>query len=221
MTGKRKLAYVALLSSIGIVLLIWRYGIAAKTVQITESPQGRYKVEVAQRKFFIEDAVYLNAYRHKDRFVSRKLLYTADFLDEDFQDLYPTCSWISENTLQIGQRSVSEHLVEVSVSNKSETYLSYLLLETLDNKVIVFDVQPNSLDRLSFAFSERLSCQGQTVGGDRFGGAVELVNTHVKPRRVDIRIAKGTITIDCPDQNLKATKCCAADRPDFDHEWLY
>ena len=109
----------------------------------------------------------------------------------------------------------------MNVSNKSEADLSYLLLETLDNKVIVFDVQPNSLGRLSFPFSERLSCQGQTVGGDRFGGAVELMNTHVKPRRVDIRIAKETITIDSPDQNLKATKCCAADRPDFDHEWLY
>ena len=112
-------------------------------------------------------------------------------------------------------------MVEVSVSNKSETHLSYLLLETLDNKVIVFDVQPNSLDRLSFAFSERLSCQGQTVGGDRFGGAVEIMNAYVNSRRVDIRIAKGTITIDSPDRNLKATKCCAADRPDFDHEWLY
>ena len=67
MSAKRQLAYVGLLSSIGIVLLIWRYGIAARTVQITESPQRRYKVELTQRKFFVEHAAYLNAYRHKDR----------------------------------------------------------------------------------------------------------------------------------------------------------
>ena len=105
-SAKGKLAYVALVDSVLIVLLIWKNGIAGEMIRTTESPQGRYRVEVAKRRFLTEDAVYLNAYRGKNRLVGRKLLFTGDFLDQDFQDLYPTYFWISENTLQIGQRSV-------------------------------------------------------------------------------------------------------------------
>ena len=222
MSAKQKLTYLLLLlGSIGIVILIWKNGVAGQTVQITESPQGGYKVEVVKRRFIAEDAVYLNAYRGGDCFILRKLLFTGDFLDSNFQDLYPTYSWISENTLQIGQGSVPEKMVEVSVANETETHLSYLLLETFSNKLVIFDTKPNSLTRLGFSFSDRFSCQGQTVTGYRFGAGVELMNASAKPRRVDIRIAKGTKTTISSDQSLKASSCCAADRPDIDHEWLY
>jgi hypothetical protein len=221
-TAKRKLAYVVLLVSVLIVLLIWKNGIAGEMLRATESPQNRYRVEVAKRKFLTEDAVYLNAYRGKNRLVGRKLLFTGDFLDQSFQELYPNYSWISESVLRIGRHSVSDWaLTELAISNSSGERLTYLLLEAYDNKLVAFDLVSNSLTRLTFALSGRLSCQGETLSGHRFGKGVELASASARPERIDIRIAEGTVTFHSPDQSLKPSYCCASDRPDFDHEWMY
>lgn len=221
-SANHKLAYAVLLTSVLIVLLIWKNGIAGGMLQATESPQGLYRVEVTKRKVLTEDAVYLNAYRGKNRLVGRKLLFTGDFLDQSFQDLYPNYSWIAESVLRIGQHSVSDQpMTELAISNSSGEQLTCLLLETYDNKLLVLDLVSNLSTRLPLALSDRLSCQGETASGHRFGKGVELASASARPGRVNIRIAEGTVTIDSPDQSLKPSYCCAGNRPDPYHEWMY
>jgi hypothetical protein len=92
-----------------VVALIWELlailsapKIATWVLFSTVSPRQRYTVEVTQyRPFpFIERAVFLNAYRDGRTRVVHKLLYTGDFLDSDFRDLYPNPRFQSEGILR-------------------------------------------------------------------------------------------------------------------------
>jgi hypothetical protein len=75
-------------SFIVLALVGLMYGFTRKELHSTESPAKRYSVKLIQKRFLIERAVYLNASRASEPFVRGKLLYTGDFMDNEFGDLY-------------------------------------------------------------------------------------------------------------------------------------
>ena len=207
------------------LVLVRKSGLPERTVRTTESPEHRYQVEIVKRQFFVEHAVYLNAYRGQDRVVNRELLFTGDFLDAGFQERYPNYLWVSENILRIGRNDVAERASEIVVSNESASAVSYLLLETMGDKAIIFDLAPETTVHLSFPFAdERFSglCE-MAATGKRFGAGVELAdkNNQAPPDRIKIRLTKEALTIEATEQQLKPSYCCAPDRPAFDHQSQY
>ena len=207
-----------------IVVLVWENGISEKTVRITASSNHKYKVEIIERQFFVEHAAYLNAYRDGGRFVNRKLLFTGDFMEGGFQEIYPDYTWLSENILRIGENAVAEQRREIIVANESASTVSYLLLETIGSKAIIFDLAQDATVQFKFPFAERLSGQGEMAAtGKRFGAGVELAdkNNPVAPSQINIKLTKETLTINATDRQLRPSYCCAPDRPDFYHESQY
>lgn len=146
------IAFVALLSFALVSLALARSG---AVLHLTQSNNERYKVEIIQKRFLIERAVYLNAYRNGEQIVWHKLLYTGDFFDNDFPDLYPRYVWVSDSILQIG-RNVNDpekKFSSLKVVNELANPISYLLLETSGNKIVLFDVEPQTAVNLRFPFS--------------------------------------------------------------------
>ena len=139
-------------------------------------------------------------------------------MDESFTQLYPNYSWLSESILTIGRREapVTDKLEIVNGPN----HLKYLLVETYDDKFILFDVEPGRTINLDFHYFGQMSSQGEFAStSKRFGDAIELENETVPGGTMfKIRIGPETVTIDAGQQFAKHIRCCAADRPDFDHE---
>ena len=219
----KKLALVCLTCIVAAILVGLTFGFAGRLIHSTESPSQGYKVEITQKRFLIERAVYLNAYKDGEPLVTRKLLYTGDFLDGDFRELYPNYSWLSESALNIGQRVWTDSDA-LRVVNESQNRINYLLIETWDNKIVLFDVEPGASINLQFLYFGRLSCQGETANSqERFGSAVELISGEESKgqRYFVIRVTENHVSIESPRSKLKQVNCCAADRPDFQHEWSY
>jgi hypothetical protein len=205
-------------------LLVWEKGISERTVRITAPSTDKYKVEIIERQFFVEHAAYLNAYRDGGRFVNRKLLFTGDFMDGGFQEIYSDYNWLSENILRIGENAVTGQTCEIIVANESASTVSYLLLETIGSKAIIFDLAEGATVRFNFPFAERLSGQGEVAAtGKRFGAGVELAdkNNPIIPSQINIKLTKEALTINATDRQLRPSYCCAPDRPDFYHESGY
>jgi hypothetical protein len=224
-TRKSKLIFLILSGVLMmIVVLVWEKGISERTVRITASSKYKYKVEIIERQFFVEHAAYLNAYRDGGRFVSRKLLFTGDFMDGGFHEIYGDYTWLSENILRIGENAAAEQTCEIIVANESASTVSYLLLETMGNKAIIFDLAQDATVQFKFPFAERLSGQGEMAATrERFGAGVELAdkNNPVAPSQINIKLTKETLTINATDRQLRPSYCCAPDRPDFYHESQY
>jgi hypothetical protein len=199
------------------------YGFARKELRSIESPAKRYSVKITEKRFLIEHAVYLNANRASEPLVKGKLLYTGDFMDNEFGDLYPNYSWRSESVLKIG-RSIKPDLDNLRVVNETPNRIAYLLIETYDDKFILFDLEPGIIVNLSFAYFGQLSCQGEFADSkERLGAAVKLLDGEKSKAQsqFNVRISGNHVVIENQASDLIPINCCAADRPDFQHEWLY
>jgi hypothetical protein len=210
----------ALLPMIGVAL-----SLSGQTLSSTVSPNSKYKVEISQKRDAagIERYVYLNAYRNGEQFVQSKLIYTGDTLDSDFRDLYPNYSWPSESILKLG-RKVETQSNSLRITNESSKRISYLLIETYQDKYVLFDVAPQSIVKVKFQFLGQLSCQGEFVESkQRFGTAVRLSNDAENEVQGDfsIGIKKSNAIIESRTLKLKTVTCCAVDRPDIHHEQFY
>ena len=126
----RKLLIIAIALIVLVGLFAGVIG-SARQLASSSSPKNRYVVRIDQRRMFpgIERYVYLNASRDGKPFLTGKLLYTGDFLDNEFRDLYPNYSWLSESILKIGQPD-SQQSDTLHITNNS-TQLKYLLIENL------------------------------------------------------------------------------------------
>lgn len=216
----RKRALITI-SVIGVTLLLLvLLGPFPQRLAATSSPARKYTVRISQRRTFplFERYVYLFASRDGNSFINGKLLFTGDFMDEDFTQLYPNYSWLSESILTIGRRETpaTDKLEIVNGPN----HLKYLLVETHDDKFVLFDIEPGQAIKLDFHYFGQLSAQGEFAAtGKRFGDAIELENETVPTATTfAIRIGPETVSIDAGQQFAKHTRCCAVDRPDFDHE---
>jgi hypothetical protein len=171
----------------------------------TSSPDGTYTVSISQQRPFPfhERHVVLNASRADAAIVQRKLLYTGDFMDQDFTALYPRSSWASESVLRIGQ-------VEDAADDT-------LLIETYRDKFILFDVEPRAVVTLRFNYFGKLSAEGRfRDSGTRFADAVALPDgaETVDGEQFSILVRESALTIDGSRQ-LRHVGCCAEDRPSF------
>jgi hypothetical protein len=180
------------------------------------SPKGAYRVEVSQKKGIYERYIYLNAYREEQVFVRDKLLYTGDRFDQEFRDIYPNYSWLTESILKIGQVIAESQTNEVTIKNETPNQISYLLIETYYDKYVLFDFAPEAIIKLKFKFHGQLSCQGRfAVSDEGFGGAVRLINNaqHEVQGEFLIRIREDIPIIESSNLKLKQAPCCAVDRP--------
>jgi len=189
----------------------------------TSSPSGRFRVEIAQRRDAkgYERFVYLNASRNGERVVEGKLLYTGDRLDDDFRNLYPDYSWLSESILKIGQRPRETQANGLRIANETVRRINYLLIETYEDKFVVFEVEPRAVVNLRFQFTGQLSCEGQVDATvKRFGSAVRLLDDGERAVNGDfsVRVTDGGVLIDSRQLNLRQVTCCAVDRPGIDQE---
>ena len=185
---------------------------------MTASPGGTYTVSISQQRRLPigERYVALNASRAGAAIVQRKLLYTGDFMDQDFAALYPRSSWISESVLTIGQVEAGADDV-LRVTNETVRRLTYLLIETYSDKFVLFDVEPRAVVTLRFNYVGQLSAEGQFQdAGTRFADAVALPDgaESVDGEQFSIHVRESALTIDGSRQ-LRHVACCAVDRPGF------
>jgi hypothetical protein len=189
----------------------------------TLSPSGTFRVEITQRRDSrgYERFVYLNASRNGDRFIEDKLLYTGDRLDDDFRNLYPNYSWQSESILKIGRSPSETQANGLRIANETARRINYLLIETYQDKFVVFKVEPRAVVNLRFRFTGQLSCEGQVDATvKRFGSAVRLLDDGERAvsGEFSVRVTDGGVLIESRQLNLRPVTCCAVDRPDMDHE---
>ena len=218
----RKLILISL-TAIAVLVIGVACGLSGQTLSSAASPNRKYKVEISQKSDVagIERYVYLSAYRNGEQFVRNKLIYTGDFLDHDFRDLYPHHSWTSESILKIGRKIDDTQSNGLRIANASPNRISYLLIETYQDKYVLFDVEPQSSVNLKFQLLGQLSCQGEFAESkQRFGSAVRLSDEAEGqvPGDFSIRVDGKNVIIESPSLKLKQVTCCAADRPDINHE---
>jgi hypothetical protein len=97
------------------------------------------------------------------------------------------------------------------------------LIETYQDKYVLFDLDPQSIVNLKFQFLGQLSCQGEFAESkQRYGKAVRLSNDSEDEVQGDfsIEIKGENAIIKSPSLRLKQVTCCAVDRPDINHENL-
>lgn len=141
----------------------------------TVSPHKHYRVDITQSRTFPFDerAVFLNARRDGESFVHRKLLYTGDFLDNDFKDLYPNPRFRSESvyelgSVEFGNESSRQYAGVLKIVNETSRDVAYMLIETGWYKLVALDIKAGATVDLSFNYAGELSCQGQFANsGDR------------------------------------------------------
>ncbi|MEP6818649.1 MAG: hypothetical protein ABJA18_03890 [bacterium] len=188
----------------------------------TSSPNNKYTVRISQERPLpgIERYVYLNVARGGESLLKRKLLYTGDMLDDEFNGLYPNHSWLSESILRIG-RGDGAQSDTIQISNNSSARIKYLLIETYEDKFILLDVEPGAVVNQAFRYVGRLSCQGEfSESGKRFGDAIELSKQggNAAHNQFLISLKEDGLSIESPQQAVNHSRCCAVDRPDIDHE---
>jgi len=218
-------AYVCIL----LVAILFARRIGARVLFSTVSPHQRYKVEISQsRPFpFYERAVFLNVYRDGRTLTVHKLLYTGDFLDDDFRGLYPNPRFRSEDIYELGDvmnDGSTGRPGNLRIVNAAQEEISYLLIETGWYKLIVLDLKAGATADLNPQYSGGLSCQAQFANsGRRLASAVSIVDSadSKEGRQLSITVRDGNVAIESPQPGLRQSHCCASDRPDPEHEWLY
>lgn len=218
----RKLIF-GLSAVICLIIIGFAFRLSTQVLSSTSSPSHKYRVEITQKRDSagIERHVYLNAYRNREQFVYNKLLYTGDFLDDDFRVLYPVYSWVSESVIKIGRALAETQSNSLKITNGTPNRIRYLLIETYRDKYVLFDVEPDSEINLRFQFLGQLSCQGEFAESKaRFGSAVRLINNGEGEVEGDfsIRVEDKKVNIESSSLKLKRVTCCTVDRPDINHE---
>ena len=140
-------------------------------------------------------------------------------MDGNFESRYPDYAWSSDSILRIGRnaKDAENNFDVIKITNDSPNKVSYLLIETSDNKVILFDVAPNATVDLRFPFIWWLSCQGEFAESkERFGDAATM-SEGKKANQFEIKVKDG-VNITSPQVELGKSDCCAPDRDSFDRE---
>jgi len=196
----------------------------------TSSPDGQYKVEINQVRGFplLDRHVHLTARRNGTTIVNRELLYTGDFLDGDFRELYPNPMWPSNSALELGYDDAKPEVrsSELKITNQTSNTLEYVLIESSLRKLLLLEVKPGATVYQRFQVRASLYCEGRYSGTNkRFGGAVSIPGNRAKDladydteSRFSIRINRAGAVIASPEMPLQAIRCCAPDRPDYEHE---
>jgi hypothetical protein len=171
--------------------------------------------------------VFLNVYRDGRTHTVHKLLYTGDFLDGDFRDLYPNPRFRSEDIYELGDvmnDGSTGRPANLRIVNATQKEVSYLLLESGRYKLVVLDLKAGAMSDISLQYDGGLSCQAQFADSkQRLSNAVSTVDSSgsKESRQLSITVRGGNIAIESPQPGLRPSHCCASDRPDPEHEWLY
>jgi len=154
------------------------------------------------------------------------LLYTGDFLDGDFRDLYPNPRFRSEGIYELGDvmNDGASRPGYLRIVNATQKDISYLLIETSWYKLVVLDLKAGATVDLNLQYTGGLSCQAQFADSEqRLASAVGIVDSadSKENRPLSITVRGGNVAIESPKPGVRQSRCCASDRPDPEHEWLY
>src|SRR5258708_26310383 len=147
----------------------------------TISPRQRYTVEVSRYSPFpfYERSVFLNVHWDGRTPVVHKLLYTGDFLDTDFRDLYPNPRFRSEGIYELGDvmnDGSTGRPGNLRIVNATQKEISYLLIETGGYKLVVLDVKAGAPVDLDLQYTGWLWFQAQFANSEqRFAPALSAV----------------------------------------------
>jgi hypothetical protein len=171
--------------------------------------------------------VFLDVYRDGRTRVVHKLLYTGDFLDSDFRDLYANPRFRSEAIYELGDvmnDGSTGRPVNLRIANATQKEISYLLIETGWYKLVVLDLKAGATVDLDLQYTGGLSCQAQFANSEqRLANAVGVVDgaDSKENRQFSITVRGTNVVIESPQPGLRQSHCCASDRPDPEHEWSY
>ena len=224
-----KRAVIVFASACTLLAILVAPRFATRVLFSTVSPRQRYTVEVSQYSPFpfYERAVFLNVYRDGRTPVVHKLLYTGDFLDSDFRDLYPNPRFRSEGIYELGDvmnDGSTGRPGNLRIVNATQKEISYLLIETSGYKLVVLDLKAGATVDLALQYNGGLWCQAQFANSEqRLAHAVSVVDgaDSKENRQFSITVRGGNIAIESPQLDLRQSRCCASDRPDPEHEWSY
>ena len=224
-----KRAVIAFASACTLLAILVAPRFATTVLFSTISPRQRYTVEVSQYSPFpfYERAVFLNVYRDGRTPVVHKLLYTGDFPNSDFRDLYPKPRFRSEDIYELGDvmnDGSTGRPGNLRTVNATQKEISYLLIETGGYKLVVLDLKAGATVDLDLQYNGGLWCQAQFANSEqRLAHAVSVVDgaDSKENRQFSITVRGGNIAIESPQLGLRQSRCCASDRPDPGHEWSY
>jgi hypothetical protein len=204
---------------LGFVLLLAALFVPVnRIVYSVSSPSDKYQVRINQKKkaFLGIKAAYLQAWKSNERLVTNKLLYDGDFLDDDFGDRYPNLKWVSDSILAIGTPGSSEsQLDNLRITNETLETFNYLLVETYQDKYVIFEVPPGAVVELKFELLGRISCEGESKNNrERFGVAAEFRRAS-RNREYFVKIRNQGVSIESPRFETTYVPCCAVDRAGF------
>ena len=217
-----KRAVIVFASACTLLAILVAPRFATRVLFSTVSPRQRYTVEVSQYSPFpfYERAVFLNVHRDGRTPVAHKLLYTGDFLDSDFRDLYPNPRFRSEGIYELGDGSTGRP-GNLRIVNATQKEISYLLIETGWYKLVVLDLKAGATVDLDLQYNGGLWCQAQFANSEqRLAHAVSVVDGADSKgnRQFSITVRGSNVTIESPQLRLRQSRCCASDRPDPEHE---
>lgn len=214
-SGKKIAVLTLVVLPVAPALLYCRVVIVGVKLFSTVSPDGRYKVEISQTRdsTLYERSVHLSAGSDGKAVVNRKLLYTGDVLDDDFQVLHPNPMWSSNSALELGydDANLEERSSELKITNESSDTIAYVLIESSLRKLVLFEVKPGSTVYQRFQVRAWLSCEGLFEGSKaRFGTGVSMPGNVAEmmaeldaKARFSIRISGTRATIESAGVSLR------------------
>ena len=188
------------------------------TIYSTTSPDGKHIVSVKQERgkpFFNRKHVYLYAKSGSAPVLVKQRIMSSHMMEGNFMDHYPDYAWIRKDVLMIGN-NVKESKSKLKVKNKGKNKLSYVLLETKEDKFIIFDMKPNSQIELGLFPMRSMTVQARYEGTDKsFGNGVMLESSILdvpKDLEYDVLVKNRNIDIVTPGYEVEFMGCCGYGR---------
>lgn len=186
-------------------------------IDSSESPNGDFRAELLQERGgigFVERLVRLRV-ASRNQEVFDELIYTGDFLDSEFKELYPLNEWTSPSTLFVGVRARAP-LNEVNLMNESDEPFRYILVETNRQKILILDLGPGQNSSIRLNLEGFLSATARPKATDtRLDDAVSLagISNPSDSPGFSINLGKNSLRIESPGRTIEHVDCCAPDRP--------
>lgn len=140
-----------------------------------------------------DHSVVLEIVKRGKPFLSRRELYSGDWLDASFREWYPEHQWVTEQSLQFYKDQFRRDLPNdtVTVANNSSRRIRFLRIMTVD-LLIVLDFEPKSTVTFSVSRARSdlkwTSVEGEFEGGQPITGSSRNLDVSGRKLPVSFRI---------------------------------
>lgn len=190
-----------------ILASLHKYVTSSFEIYATTSPDGAYQVNFVQERWFLllERYVYLNVNYQGIPLIENERLFRGDWLEGELHDYYPDKFWKEPNVFVIGdgERIPAE---SIEIKNTSHIAIKYMLIETYREKILIFNLEPDSNIKLNFNYSGILCVQAETSNGEKFRKAIEVEwgeKEYKAGSKFEIVVNQENINIEAPQRRIK------------------